>query len=145
LFTFRIIIEKFLLIPVILLFCSIFPFLFMLFSFSVIHFSKLLVYQYDYAWFFLNFCLLVYSSCKIYTLMSSEVCGCFSTSSVCMIYLSNICNASLMVMKYFSLCLSWKVFISPLILKGHLYLLSRLYIHHSTLSWLLEFLLRDLI
>jgi hypothetical protein len=36
---------------------------------------------------------------------------------VCCIPLSIFCNASLVVMICFSLCLSWKVFISPSILK----------------------------
>jgi hypothetical protein len=116
-FTFRVIIERCLLIPVFLLL-----FFFQVESMLIIlylwHCSPLafLIYLVDYEWYFLSsqgssLYLLIYS------FLTSHVCDCFSSSSLWNIPLSIFFDAGLVDINHFSLSLSWTVLISPSILK----------------------------
>jgi hypothetical protein len=70
--------------------------------------------------FFPNSLWFIYSSGEIHSFTCCHDCVYLSSSFGCRIFLSDFCNACLVVMNSFSLCLPWKVFTSLLILKNNL-------------------------
>jgi hypothetical protein len=76
-----------------------------------------------------------------------------SSTSVCRIPLNIFCSAGLVAMNAFHFCLSWKFLIFTSIVKDSFvgysnvgsYFLLEVEIHHSMLSLLLEFLLRNVL
>jgi hypothetical protein len=117
LFTFGVMVERCLLIPVFLLLffqvescvnCSL---LLTLFNFGFYWFSELIMLAVFLSLIGLSIPL------EFYSFLASCICDYFLPCSMCISSLSILCNVGLVNMNCFSLYLSWKVFISPSRLK----------------------------